>query len=62
MLRALQQDLLKSEHQEQDVIDYLKPKIQSIIKKRKIIGIDDKIEMGNSISTIVLEGELAYGV
>mgnify|MGYP000663131051 CR=1 FL=1 len=62
MLRALQQDLLKSEHQEQDVIDYLKPKIQSIIKKRKIIGIDDEIEMGNSISTIVLEGELAYGV
>ena len=61
-LRELQQILLKSEHQEQDVIDYLEPKIRKIIKKRHVIGAADEIEMGISISDIVLEGGLAYGV
>ena len=61
-LRDLQQSLLKSDHQEQDVIDYLKPKIHKIIKKRHVIGAADEAEMSSSISDIVLEGGLAYGV
>ena len=61
-LRELQQSLLKSAHQEQDVIDYLTPNIRKIIKERHIIGDNDEIEMGKSISEIVLKGELAYGV
>lgn len=61
-LRELQQSLLKSAHQEQDVIDYLTPHIGEIIKKRHIIGKNDEIEIGSSISEIVLEGGLAYGV
>lgn len=61
-LRELQQSLLKSAHQEQDVIDYLAPNIREIIKKRHIIGGNDEIEMGRSISEIVLEGGLTYGV
>lgn len=59
-LRDLQQSLLKSAHQEQDVIDYLEPKIHKIIKKRHVIGVVDEEEMGSAISNIVLEGGLAY--
>jgi uncharacterized protein YfkK (UPF0435 family) len=61
-LRDLQQGLLKSDHQEQDVIDYLEPKIHKIIKKRHVICTADETEMGSSINNIVLEGGLAYGV
>lgn len=61
-LRDLQQGLLKSDHQEKDVVDYLEPKIRKIIKKRHVIGADEETEMGSSISSIVLEGGLAYGM
>lgn len=61
-LRDLQQSLLKSDHQEQDVIDYLEPKIHKIIKKRHVICAADEAEMGSSINNIILEGGLAYGV
>lgn len=61
-LRDLQQSLLKSDHQEQDIVDYLEPKIHKIIKKRHVIGADKEAEMSSSISSIVLEGELAYGM
>lgn len=61
-LRVLQQSLLKSDHQEQDVIDYLEPKIHKIIKKRHVIGVADEAEMGSFISNMVLEGRLAYDV
>jgi hypothetical protein len=61
-LRDLQQGLLKSDHQEKDVVDYLEPKIRKIIKKRHVIGADEEAEMGSSISSIVLEGGLAYGM
>ncbi|WP_286152846.1 hypothetical protein [Sporofaciens musculi] len=61
-LRDLQQSLLKSDHQEQDVIDYLEPKIHKIIKKRHVICAADEAEMCSSINSIVLEGGLAYGV
>lgn len=61
-LRYLGQSLLKSDHQEQAVIYYLKPKIYEIIKKHHVIGTADETELGNSINNIVLEGGLAYGV
>lgn len=61
-LRDLQKRLLKSDHQEQDVVDYLEAKICKIIKKRHVIGTAEEAEMGSSISSIVLEGELAHGV
>lgn len=61
-LRDLQQRLLKSERQEQDVINYLKPIFHKIIIKRHMISIVDEAEMSSSISGILLEGGLAYGV
>lgn len=61
-LRELQQSILKSAHQEQDVIDYLTPNIQKIIKKRHIIGDSEEIEMERFIREIVLEGGIAYGM
>lgn len=61
-LRDLQQELLKSDHQEKYVVDYLEPKIRKIIKKRHVIGADEEAKMGSSISNIVLEGGLAYGM
>ena len=61
-LRELQQSLLKSNHQEKDVVEYLGPSIRKVIRKRHVIGVKEEAEMGSSISNIVLEGELAYGV
>lgn len=61
-LRDLQQSLLKSDQQERDIVNYLEPKMCKIIKKRHVIGADEETEMGSSISSIVLEGGLAYGM
>ena len=59
-LRKLQQNLRKSKHQEQDIIEYLTSKINNVIKERQII--DDLVEhhMEDSINSIILKGELAY--
>ena len=61
-LRLLQQDLLKSKKQETDIIKYLKPKIKEAIKARSYIdtGIEEEIEQ--NIRSIVLKGELEYGL
>lgn len=61
-LRQLQQDLRKSKMQEADIIKYLKPKIESVIKERSSIGIAAEQEMGENVTSIILEGELVYGV
>lgn len=61
-LRKLQQSLLKSDHQEKDIAEYLEPIIRKVIGKRPVIGAGEEAELQNSISNIVLEGELAYGV
>lgn len=61
-LRDLQKRLLKSDNQEQDIVDYLETKICKIIKNRHVIGADEEAEMGSSISGLVLEGGLAHGV
>lgn len=61
-LRQLQQDLRKSETQEADIIKYLEPKIKSAIKGRYGIGIIAEQEMAENIKSIVLKGELAYGL
>jgi uncharacterized membrane protein required for colicin V production len=59
-LRNLQQSLYKSDHQEQDVIEYLTPRMNSIIKKRKKIEVSDELQMEDSINSIILKGELVY--
>ena len=61
-LRELQQSLRKSEHQEQDVIEYLTPKINSVIKKRMKIEVSDECQMEDTINSIILKGELVYGM
>lgn len=61
-IHQLQQGLRRSETQEADIIKYLEPKIRSVIKKRKRIGIDDEHEMEENIKSIVLEGDLEYAL
>lgn len=61
-LRKLQQDLRKSDSQEADVIKYLEPKIKAAIDGRSSIGVDAENEMKESMKSIVLKGELAYGL
>ena len=61
-LRKLQQDLRKSDSQEADVIKYLEPKIKAAIDGRSSIGVDAENEMKERMKSIVLKGELAYGL
>ena len=61
-LRQLQQDLRKSETQEADIIKYLAPKIKAAIKGRSSIDLAAEQEMEENIKSIVLKGELAYGL
>lgn len=61
-LRKLQQDLRKSDSQEADIIKYLEPKIKAAIDGRSSIGVDAENEMKESMKSIVLKGELAYGL
>lgn len=59
-LRKLQQKLLTSDSQERDVIDYLEPKIDMVVKKRHRISASDESELENLVNDMVLEGGLAY--
>lgn len=52
-LRQLQQNLRESETQEADIIKYLKPKIEAVIRERSRIGTDTVQEMEQSIKSIV---------
>lgn len=61
-LRKLQQDLRKSNSQEADIIKYLEPKIKAAIDGRSSIDVDVENEMKESMKSIVLKGELAYGL
>ena len=61
-LRQLQQNLRNSKMQEADIVEYLKPKIESVIKERSSIDIADEQKMGENLKSIILEGELAYGL
>ena len=61
-LRQLQQDLRKSETQEADIIKYLDPIIKAAIKERSTIGLAAEQEMEENIKSVVLKGELAYGL
>lgn len=61
-LRQLQQNLRKSKTQEADIIKYLEPKIEAAIKGRSRIGSTAEQEMEQNIKSIVLKGELAYGL
>ena len=61
-LRQLQQDLRKSETQEADIIKYLDPIIKAAINERSTIGLTAEQEMEENIKSIVLKGELAYGL
>lgn len=59
-LRKLQQNLRKSKTQEADIIKYLKPKIELVVKKRSLIDTDAEREMGENIKSIILKGGLEY--
>lgn len=61
-LRKLQQDLRKSDSQEADIIKYLEPKIEAAIDGRSSIGADVENEMTESMKSVILKGELAYGL
>lgn len=61
-LHQLQQDLRKSETQEADIIKYLDPIIKAAIKERSTIGFAAEQEMEENIKSVVLKGELAYGL
>ena len=61
-LRQLQQNIRKSNTQEKNIIKYLEPKIGVVIKKRDRIGVDEEAQMDESISSIIVKGELAYGL
>lgn len=61
-LRNLQQNLLKSKFQEQDVIKYLEPKILKVIDNRKHITNKDEEKLEESIPGLVLEGGISYAM
>ncbi len=61
-LQELQRELLKSKSQEKDIIRYLEPKIKKIIGERGLVSAEDEERMEESISVLVEEGGLAYGV
>ena len=61
-LRKLQQELRKSDSQEADIIKYLEPKIKAAIKGRSSIDMDAESEMKENMKSIVLKGDLAYGL
>ena len=52
----------KSDTQDADIIKYLEPKIKAAIDGRSSIGADAENEMKESMKSIVLKGELAYGL
>ena len=59
-LLKLQQNLRKSETQEADIINYLKPKIIRVIKKRSNIDIATVNSMENNMQSVILNGGLNY--
>lgn len=61
-LRLLQQNVRKSNTQKKDIIKYLEPKISEVIKRRDRIGVDEEEQMDESITSIIMKGELAYGL
>lgn len=61
-LQELQRELLKSKSQGKDIIRYLEPKIKKIIGERGLVSAEDEERMEESISVLVEEGGLAYGV
>lgn len=46
----------------EEIIKYLEPKIEAAIKGRSRIGTGTEQEMEQNIKSIVLKGELAYGL
>lgn len=61
-LKQLQEDVRQSDSQANDIIKYLEPKIKAVIKKRDRIGADEEENMDDSIASVIMKGELAYGM
>ena len=61
-LNKLQSKLLKSNTQSQDIINFLTPIIDDIVNKREIINGNINAELHNQINSIIMNGELAYGM
>lgn len=60
-IKKLNERLIKSNFQEKAILDYLEPKIKSVLDKRDVIKEIDEYKMTDSMKDI-LEGELAYGM
>ena len=61
-LRELQQNLLKSSTQEEDIRDYLESKILIVMKNRGKIGEYEEQRLDESLMDLVMKGELSYGM
>lgn len=61
-LNKLQKSLLKSNSQSQDIVNYLTPIIENVVKKREKIDDNSNAELHNQINDIIMNGELAYGM
>ena len=61
-LNKLQKRLLKSNSQSQDIVNYLTPIIENVVKKREKIDDNSNAELHNQINDIIMNGELAYGM
>lgn len=60
-IKNLHENLIKSNYQEAAILDYLEPKIKSVLDKRDVIKEIDEYKMTDSMKDF-LEGELAYGM
>lgn len=61
-LKRLQQNLRKSNTQEADIVEYLKPKIETVTRERICINENMEKKIEENINAIVLGGELADGL
>lgn len=57
-LSKLQKQLINSNSQERDILDYLEPKIKKAISSRKTISRTDEQLLEQNISEVIIEGGL----
>lgn len=61
-LKKLQQGILKSPAQAQEIDEYLRPKFDDIVRQRDRISEDEECNLYENMNSIILSGELAFGV
>lgn len=57
-LSKLQKQLINSDSQERDILEYLEPKVKGAISDRKIISLADERILEQNISEVIIEGGL----